>query len=396
LLATLRSAVDSFAEHRWELALLAVAIALVSLPSIGSFRWSFRSMPLVFLVLSLLGGRCVDTIGSKLLANTALGLAGLASAVALLSGRNASTTFLAIELGFVLTWVLTAQFLRAPSLVWGPPIASAALLLTTYSTLSTRQAVSRHEFRENLLDPAPLDTERLYLGIHSFEDILRGAQTPGWGTVLRPCNTLLCAPLHFLNGYSSFSVRGVPAFFETHGSLQPQTVEALLSPECSELLDLLGVDGLVFGPDYLDHTSILPIEWQLAFASDEGSVFHREPRRFAPAKTLRRIDSRPGERLARPEINILQSGRQRVELEVSPLASPALDGSAITIPSLDPSRPAAIAFSRPFLPGYRATLNGQPLSVVAYQDYVPLVELPPGANGKLILSYRPTRCESVS
>ena len=53
--------------------------------------------------------------------------------------------------------------------------------------LPTTQHVSRHEFRQNLLDPAPLERDRLYLSVHNFRDIINDiAAKPGFGTVLRP------------------------------------------------------------------------------------------------------------------------------------------------------------------------------------------------------------------
>jgi uncharacterized membrane protein YfhO len=55
----------------------------------------------------------------------------------------------------------------------------------------------------------------------------------------------------------------------------------------------------------------------------------------------------------------------------------------------DGNRPALLTFSRPFFPGYRATLNGKEAKVSSYRGLMPLVELPGGSQGHLILSYRP-------
>jgi hypothetical protein len=145
------------------------------------------------------------------------------------------------------------------------------------------------------------------------------------------------------------------------------------------------VDGLVFGPDYIDRTPSLGLEWQVAFASDEATVFHREPARYAVAKTLRRIDSRPNQLLARPALELLKDSRNQVVLDIKGLPK----DSANVVPSLDSSRAVAIAFGRPYLPGYRATLSGTNIPVAAYQEMVPFVELPPYSSGKLVLSYRP-------
>ncbi|MEP6810957.1 MAG: hypothetical protein ABI992_11995, partial [Chthoniobacterales bacterium] len=52
-------------------------------------------------------------------------------------------------------------------------------------------------------------------------------------------------------------------------------------------------------------------------------------------------------------------------------------------------RPALLTFSRPYFRGYRATLNGRTLPVKSWRGFVPAVEIPAGANGRLILVYRP-------
>ena len=51
--------------------------------------------------------------------------------------------------------------------------------------------------------------------------------------------------------------------------------------------------------------------------------------------------------------------------------------------------PALIVFRRPWLPGWRATLNGKPLEVIRADAVMPAVEIPNGAQGKLELVYRP-------
>ena len=55
----------------------------------------------------------------------------------------------------------------------------------------------------------------------------------------------------------------------------------------------------------------------------------------------------------------------------------------------DGDRPALIAFSRPFFPGYRARIGGRNLAVFSERNLIPLVEIPPGMHGRLILYYRP-------
>ena len=83
---------------------------------------------------------------------------------------------------------------------------------------------------------------------------------------------------------------------------------------------------------------------------------------------------RPGENFANPAIKILESRRNRVKVEVA--------GSFSV-------NPVALAFPRPWFPGYQATLNGRPVPTRAYLGFIPIVELPPGSMGVVDLRYWP-------
>jgi uncharacterized membrane protein YfhO len=52
-------------------------------------------------------------------------------------------------------------------------------------------------------------------------------------------------------------------------------------------------------------------------------------------------------------------------------------------------RPALLTFSRPYFRGYQARLGKQKLSVTSYHGLFPMVEIPAGARGRLILTYGP-------
>ena len=49
-----------------------------------------------------------------------------------------------------------------------------------------------------------------------------------------------------------------------------------------------------------------------------------------------------------------------------------------------------ITFSRPYFRGYKARLNDQELSVDSYRGLMPMVKLPPGSRGRVVLSYQPS------
>jgi uncharacterized membrane protein YfhO len=55
----------------------------------------------------------------------------------------------------------------------------------------------------------------------------------------------------------------------------------------------------------------------------------------------------------------------------------------------DGARPALVTFSRPYFSGYKARLGSEDLSVDSYRGLFPMVEIPSGMRGRLLLSYRP-------
>jgi hypothetical protein len=361
--------------HIGDILFLTLIVALASAPGLGSFRWSFRLLPLFFLGLGLLGATALRDIPQRSLAIVAL-IGSLAAWVATaLTGTCADHWFAATQSIILLVWFLACLVPRMRAMPWLASGATIALVLAGYMILPRTQKVSRHEFRENLRNPAPLDPERLYLSVHNFRDIINDtAAKPGFGTVLRPCNTPQLAGLHFVNGYSSFTAQGLPLLFETHGSLEPDKADLILSPASERLLDLLGVDGLCIATQFLPLAERLKTGWQLVHIAEEGQVYHRWPRQATACKSLDSVFDRPGDAFATPPVKILRAGRNGVTVEVPPS---------------DPAKPVALAFPRPWFPGYQASLNGRPVPARAYLDFIPIVELPPGSSGIVELRYRP-------
>jgi hypothetical protein len=295
--------------------------------------------------------------------------------VTTLTGTCTDHWFALSQSAILLGWFLASLRLEMRNTHWLASAATIALVFASYMLLPTHQKVSRHEFRENLRNPAPLDPQRLYLSVHNFRDIINDtAAKPGFGAVLRPCNTPQLAGLHFINGYSSFTSKGLPLLFETHGSLEPEKAALILSPESERLLDLLGVDGLCISTQFLPLAEQLKTGWQLVYIAEEGQVYHRWPRRATACKSLDFVFDRPGNTYATPPVKILKAGRNRVTAE---------------IPPSDSAQPIALAFPRPWFRGYEATLDGRVVPVRAYLDFIPLVELPPGSTGIVELRYWP-------
>ncbi|HEX4707548.1 MAG TPA: hypothetical protein VH229_07415, partial [Candidatus Udaeobacter sp.] len=59
----------------------------------------------------------------------------------------------------------------------------------------------------------------------------------------------------------------------------------------------------------------------------------------------------------------------------------------IDVPNGD--RPALLIFSRPYFRGYKAHIGSENLAVSSYRGLFPVIEVPPGTQGRLVLTYRP-------
>ncbi|HEV7405340.1 MAG TPA: hypothetical protein VGO11_20520 [Chthoniobacteraceae bacterium] len=377
----------------WDLALFRFMAVLCMVPLVGSFRWSFRWLPLFQLALAVAGAEALRRLAPLRVARVAAVLVAVAVVLALATGTLGDWRFAAAEIAIVLAW----WFLAARGVRWSAAAAVAALSLAGFALLDLQESsfAYTYPFRTNLERTAPLDPRRLYVAVYSWGDVigvLRGP--PGSGAVLRIGNTALCGGVHFLNGYSSFFPLGVPSWFAGEGNvISDEQAATIASPRAEPVFALLGVDGLVFSPQYRTLAENLGPEWQLVHRSDEASVYHRDPPRAAVAHPLDVLGTDPPTPLSRPTLTVLHDGRQEVKLRVEPQSSAPHSREEIADlgliePAVSTAAPSAIAFSRPYLPGYEARWNGRPRPVDNYHG-VPLVALPQGAAGELILRFRP-------
>ena len=390
--AFLFRALEVLRKLRWDLALLVVCVLLASLPSIGQFRWSFRWLPLFHLVLALTATAALQQGLALRAAACGLGLTAAAWAGATLFAENRSPVLAGSLLVLSAAWWLIERFARRESAAWLPAAVVVISLGLTFWFLPTHQAVPKFSFTDKIRDPAPLDPSRLYLSLYSFKEIADArARSPGFGNLLRPADSMEYADLRFLNGYGAFGGRDVKALFESHGEMDPAKAKSLAGPDGERLLLFLGVDGIVFSDDYLPFTHELGPEWKKAAEAPEGEVYHREPRRFVPAKVLTFLFDRPGVPLSKPDLQIVAERRNSVTVRITPVP-PAAGSPEEELGIVDPQQQKAvapIAFVRPFLTGYEALFNGRPIPVREYRQILPIVELPAGSSGVLELRYRP-------
>ncbi|HEX4639650.1 MAG TPA: hypothetical protein VH170_09200 [Chthoniobacterales bacterium] len=367
---------------KWEFLLLAVVLLLCMIPTAGVFRWSFRWLPFFHLVLALCAAQVLQIRrGSPTGATSTLLLIVLTIAMSILGTAGeygATTAFVYLQIAVV--WALAERFLRRVRFDhWTPVVASCAFLLATYLCIPANCGVPKYNLSQQLLKAEPLDPHRLYLSIYPEpEHAYRIEKKPEpVGQLVRPGSTSMWAGLHFVNGYSPILPAGVAREFDfrIHGEINLHEAEYLLWSQSGAggLLEQLGVDGLVVALDSgIDPA--LGSDWEFVTSNTEAAVYHRVGEPIPRVRSIASIDSRPNEQFAVATISEIQDSRNWMTANVD-----VPNGNA----------PALLTFSRPFFRGYEARIENQKLRVDSYRGLFPIIEVPPGAHGKLSLIYRP-------
>ncbi len=385
---------------RWEIALLGAVVLISMLPSANVFRWSFRWLPFIHIVLALCGAKALQHLNLRRvhdLTRRMLVLTPGRAAVALV-GLTAGAMYLKRHawpeewpshwpvtvslLGLAVIWaeteMLPARFRWIRS--WAPAGITFGALLATYLCIPTNVGVPKYNLDQKLTRAEPLDPARLYLSVYpEAEHTYREGKTSGpVGQIVRPGSTSMWGGVRFINGYSPIRPAGVARDFDVaiHGELAPWSRELLLEWEAGPdgKLARLGVDGIVVASE-LDLSPKPETEWELADSSPEGRVYHRRGGPLPQVRSLESDDSWPNEQFAPATVRLIEDSRHRVVADV-------------TVPTGE--LPGRLTFSRPYFRGYRATLDGRKLPVTSFRGLAPTVEIPAGATGRLVLCYRPS------
>lgn len=386
--------------HLPELVLLVALIVLMLLPSAGPFRWSFRWLPLFHLTLALLGAVAIE----RRTARAAIGLIVVTSLAAIVFDHEPQATLLhaAILAALCIVWLFVEHDLM-------PAVITVVMIFLTFATFSRRSEVPVWPYGERLLAAGVLDPSRHYLAMYDFdstlaEDVHRRASR-GIRSEMRPGNIPMLAGVEFVNGYSPLGLAALRNVFDVdvHGPMNPERAEVFLRYETgqNELLHQLGIDGLIV-PQAMArrHAQTLSRNgWTPRAALGNSLVLHRE-RIVSPvfrAAVAVRIgqeqaayaaifnrrtpqlpvvlytpgDGKP-QRYARRDLRIAEEGRNGTRVVYE-------DKGPVTL----------LVFRRPWLPGWRATVDGRPVPVLRANMVMPAVEVPPdGMEVRLV--YRPT------
>ena len=367
---------------KWELVLLLIVLLLCMIPTTGLFRWSFRWLPFFHLVLAICAAEALHLKpGSPTPATAALGLVVLIGIAALIFHIAGAYAFPLtwIIIGLAAVWVCLEFLLGSSDFQsWVAVAITFCALVATYLCLPTNCGVPRYDFSQELLKPAPLDPQRLYLSVYPWAELTYAMTNKPLpvGQTLRPGSTSMWAGLRFINGYSPIRAAGVAREFATsiHGEINPDVGSHLLNQAGRDgQLALMGVDGIVVARE----VNIAPepaSEWELVVSTDEGNVFHRRSAPFSRVRSISSIDSRPNEQFVLATISRINDSRNFVTADID---VPAGDGSAL------------LTFSCPYFRGYKARIGDQKLAITSYRGLFPILEVPAGTHGRLTVAYRP-------
>jgi hypothetical protein len=392
----------------WDLGLAAIALALAMGPGLGNFRWSFRWLPLFFVALSLAGGEGLAAMRraggrAAFVGFCALGLAGFG----LLAGLVAEEGFITFPLYYgtglmaaCAVWACAVGRVGRVIGPWIPVVLVPGTLAPVYAEPDLFLEFPTWTYSAEPDDARRVSPETTYLSVYGNGDMYDrpiGLQDCYGG------NSPLYQGLTFVNGYSPLRFAGLSQLFGfgVSGAMSEEAAMRMLLREAGPdgLLQLLGVDGLVV---IRNRTSLGRQGWKMDGEWQTGRVWHRLARPSPRVRVLESVEwvSDPESVLRR----LTEARHGPVPLLVEATApTPALalgradvrivresrNGIEIAVDRADPDRSLAVAVSRPWYPGYVATLNGSPVPVYRLDLAIPVAILPPGASGTLDVEYRP-------
>ena len=394
---------DFVKRHAPELLLLVALLVLLLLPSAGPFRWSFRWLPLFLLLLAVIGANALDVARKRaaLFAGALVILTAIASLM-IDAERTTTLTHVLVLGALCVAW----WFFEKPM----PVAITVIAIVLTFIGYSHRSEVPMWAYDESLRAPGPFDPSRRYLALYDMGTIGEADEwdrfSRGLNSELRPGNIPMLAGIDFINGYSPLGLTALINVFmaDTHGPVEPKQAELMLENETApnQLLHHLGIDGLVV-PEAMvrKHAPLLARNgWHPAARIGPCLVLHRtqpanEPL-FSASLAFKAKDETQayaamfGRRTPHLPVVLLVPGAGRGERygrrELVEITE-ARNHTSFVVRGHGPK--ALIVFRRPWLPGWRATLNGEPLPVLRANMVMPAVEIPADAQGEVRLVYRP-------
>lgn len=410
-----------------ELALLALVTLMAMLPSVAPFRFSYRWLPLWHLVLLMIGLQGLEWLrarrieSSTLRTNAGAWAAGIAVVAWVLSAMfdqapTLTRTYSSVIFLLAIVWTAIEAMPRARLLAIAVPmIVTFASVWLIFDWVPTNQDVAVWRFEDrDLVSPQPYVPSVRTFSLYRRADVFRPDRSLARGSegnaLFRPANTPMFANLRFVNGYSPMLPLGMHEVlgFDYLGYVSDGAAARLLVLETQRgaLLEHMGVDAIVVHESLLHRVprEYLP-DWHVAAIDGGEYLLRRASRTGSPLRVAAAARMIGDEREALPAITrrntralpvILTGAGMRTTGVLRPCSDVGIEravearlhSSAI----VDTSRCASDAlvyFTRPWLPGWRATVNGQRVDVMKADLMMPAIILPRGQRAEVAIDYSP-------
>jgi hypothetical protein len=393
--------------------LAGLAVILCSLPDVPPFRWMFRFMPLLALATALLAA----TVGPDLIdrvrrretgAVAGLALAGLACLGAAVAAAPTGRPGIDVRTGTLVWsalvagagWLLGTR--RLDGRVVLPALGGIALAVTLAARLGGGLPwgiafASPADWRERGCATQPT----WYLANYGLDQLVA---TPRLAAFM-PGNPGGLSGLRMINGYSLMQPYGPLAHFRIVGTgfvLDPKVL-CHATRDGSGVLRRMAVDGLFLREDVEVNDPVVGDFDHVGSLAGFG-VWHRRagPSPLVQFQPLATVVPGLGEAAAAvpaapPDECVVEGRGLHPPAHRRAFAPPR----GLAVESQGPARVAVdidtsgceadtlVSFARPWLPGYRASLDGAPLAVLRMDLLMPAVIVPPDRRGRLELRYWP-------
>jgi hypothetical protein len=410
-------------------------LAWTMLPSVSRVRWPFRWLPVFHLLVVLAAARVLALerqLGVEPLAPSARirprvrrQLLVAASGAALIACALAAADFdadaavcaavalmgvMGLLLAAFMGWDATKPFCVAVTLnlLMAPLGTSERLATPTWSSLER----CTEEW-------AKVDRRARYLSLYIAPDIIDPVDASvGRAACVMPGNAAMVAGLTFVNGYSTLFVAGLRRTLglEVHGDLNVKGIVATIGPLAKPggLLERWGIDRLVLPAEPYLHSLVRRVTdagFRPAQALHGAWIWRREvaapPRPLLESLSAAVVrDSLSSDALLTSDPTLWHYVRSpdlsavRVDPHAPPVRfAPILLADEVVQPdrveaSVAVSATPALAsglllLRRPYLPGYRARLDGATLELGRLDDTLVGVVIPSGRSGRLKIEYVP-------
>jgi hypothetical protein len=398
----------------WELGLAGFLLLLCLVPTLSNFRYSFRWLPFFFLTLGLAAGQALALFRQSGASLPRLGFWATLAVFVVWSTAiwrvpvydHFAVLYALLLLSGCLAWTWVER--RKPA--WTELNSTIMCLITLvicwvgYPVATNDLSVNSWPFTAESFQNQLAASDIRYFSAYREEDAFGRASID-----LHAGNFGLYRGIHMINGYSAMRLAGLTELFgfdDCWGYMPECCARRILSRETGPdgLLALMGVDGLILARHYESFVPELEQRgWRVAASTEDALVLHRQGLASPRVRVLQRAEHCNDQRHILYRLRYRPEGPLPLLLGASDTAAePLILGSAevevvkeernriiIEVRNSSTDRSVLVAASEPWYPGYIARFNGRAIPVQVLDLIIPAVLLPPGAEGQLIMEYRP-------